>query len=173
MKQVFHNLSKKKSFSFRILFLTVAVIVLTIGRVTAQNELDVIRNNWLQYSDAPNSLYHFLTGKAFESLRSREGKIAQIKSTEQLLKRQEEVRQTIWKILGPFDKKTPLNAKVTGTIKKNGYRVENVIFESQPGFYVTASLFIKKMLKYLRLQYYFAADTAAALTGCPLTRCLC
>ena len=41
----------------------------------AQNEIDVIKNNWLEYSDAPNSLYHYLTDQAYEMLTERETKI--------------------------------------------------------------------------------------------------
>jgi hypothetical protein len=115
--------------------------------VNAQEELDVIRNNWLQYTDAPNSFYHFLTGEAFKLLDLRTEKISQIKTKDELLLRQAEVRQTMWEILGPFPEKTPLNAKITGIVRKNGYRIENIIYESLPGFYVTASLFIPANIK--------------------------
>lgn len=43
---------------------------------------------------------------------------------------------------GPFADRTALNATVTGTIERNGYRVEKVIFESQPKFFVTANLYV-------------------------------
>ncbi len=45
-------------------------------------------------------------------------------------------------MIGPFPEKTPLNARVTGVIKKEDYRVEKVIYESVPGYYVTAALFL-------------------------------
>ena len=142
MKKAIYSLINKYSGFFKIGFALSMFILLTNGRGNAQNELDVIRNNWLRYSDAPNSLYHYLTGEAFELLESREGKIAQIKTKDELLQRQAKVRQTMWEILGPFPEKTPLNAKITGSFNKNGYRVENIIYESLPGFYVTSSLFI-------------------------------
>ncbi len=41
----------------------------------------------------------------------------------------------------PADK-TPLNARVTGGFTREGYRVEHVVFESLPGFRVTANLYI-------------------------------
>jgi len=44
--------------------------------------------------------------------------------------------------LGPHPEKTPLNAKVTGVLERDGYRIENVIFESRPGFPVTANLYV-------------------------------
>jgi hypothetical protein len=40
-----------------------------------------------------------------------------------------------------FPEITPLNARITGTIEKNVYRVENIICKSIPGFYVKASIF--------------------------------
>ncbi len=43
---------------------------------------------------------------------------------------------------GPFADRTALNATVTGTIERNGYRIEKVIFESQPKFFVTANLYV-------------------------------
>ncbi|MDO5581092.1 MAG: hypothetical protein Q4G69_08135 [Planctomycetia bacterium] len=41
-----------------------------------------------------------------------------------------------------WSKKDPLNAKITGKIEKNGYRVEKILFESTPNFYVTGTLFL-------------------------------
>lgn len=133
--------------SLKIFFSLSFIVLITNNMVYAQNELDVLRNNWLQYTDAPNSFYHFLTGEAFKLLEKRDGKVTQLKTKDDLLQRQTEVRQALWEIIGPFPEKTPLNAKITGTIKKNGYRVENIIYESLPGFYVTASLFIPDNLK--------------------------
>lgn len=43
---------------------------------------------------------------------------------------------------GPNPERTPLDARVTGTVARDTYRIENVIFESRPGFPVTANLYI-------------------------------
>jgi dienelactone hydrolase len=53
-----------------------------------------------------------------------------------------QMRNNFIDAIGGFPQRTPLNAKVTGTIKKQGYKIEKVIFESQPNFYVTAALFL-------------------------------
>ena len=42
---------------------------------------------------------------------------------------------------GPLDR-TPLNARVTGTVQRPGYRIEKVTFESRPRLYVTANLYV-------------------------------
>ena len=112
-----------------------------------QNDLDVIRNYWLLYTDAPNSLYHYLTGQAFKLLESRAAGIKQLQTVDDWQKRQAYVKKTLWDLVGPFTEKTSLNAKITGTVKKNGYKIENIIYESLPGFYVTASLFIPDKVK--------------------------
>lgn len=37
---------------------------------------------------------------------------------------------------------SPLNVRVTGTIPGDGFRVENILFESRPGVWVTANLYL-------------------------------
>jgi len=55
---------------------------------------------------------------------------------------QTRIHQAFIEALGGFPERTPLNAKVTGTIRREGYRVEKVLFESQPQFYVTGFLYL-------------------------------
>ncbi|MDD2598043.1 MAG: alpha/beta hydrolase family protein [Kiritimatiellae bacterium] len=43
---------------------------------------------------------------------------------------------------GGFPEQTPLQSRVTGVVQREGYRIEKVIFESQPGLFVTALLFL-------------------------------
>ena len=42
--------------------------------------------------------------------------------------------------------RTPLNARVTGVLKKDGFRIEKIIYESQPGLHVTAALYVPEPL---------------------------
>jgi cephalosporin-C deacetylase-like acetyl esterase len=74
------------------------------------------------------------------NLRDRE--IAKLKTTADWVQRQQVVRNKLMKLVGPFPEKTALNPVVTGIIKKKGYRIEKIIYESMPNFYVTACLFI-------------------------------
>ncbi len=55
-----------------------------------------------------------------------------------------EVRQKIQQCFGPWPEKTPLNPRITGTVERDTYRIENIIFESRPGFQVTANLYVPK-----------------------------
>ncbi len=53
-----------------------------------------------------------------------------------------EVQEKIQRCFGPWPEKTPLNPRVTGTVERDQYRIEKVIFESRPGFLVTGNLYL-------------------------------
>ena len=149
MKQLINStINGCSKFVKTIFSVTLVLLILTNSlKGQKQNDLDVIRNYWLFYSDAPNSLYHYLTGEAYKMLESRAEGVKRLQTVNDWQKRQTSVRKTLWDIIGPFPEKTGLNAKITGTVQKNGYKVENIIYESLPGFYVTASLFIPDNVK--------------------------
>jgi hypothetical protein len=52
------------------------------------------------------------------------------------------VAGTFWKLAGGRPERTPLNARTTGAFEREGYRVEKVVYESQPNFFLTANLYI-------------------------------
>lgn len=58
-----------------------------------------------------------------------------------------DVRAKVATCFSPFPEKTPLNAKVTGTLDRDAYTVEKVIFESRPRFFVAANLYLPKGAK--------------------------
>jgi len=64
----------------------------------------------------------------------RQGEVARL---------QGELRQKALDILGGLPAaRTPLNARVVGTIPRDGYRIEKVVYESLPGLHVTALLYV-------------------------------
>jgi len=93
---------------------------------------------WSYYSDVTNVLYESLCETAFQQLDDRKLKIGKLKTSEDWKARQEEVRETLMGIIGPFPEKTPLNSVVTGVIEKDGMVIEKLYFESRPGYFVTA-----------------------------------
>ena len=91
---------------------------------------------------AEKMLYNYLTEIAWKYLDQRDSEIASLASTEDVLKRQKVVREKMLSTLGPLPEKTDLKAKVSGRLNRDGYTVENVVFQSMPGFYVTGNLYI-------------------------------
>ena len=56
----------------------------------------------------------------------------------------QKMREKIAISFGPHPEKTDLNARVTGVVERDQYRIEKVIFESRPNFPVTANLYLPK-----------------------------
>ena len=102
---------------------------------------------WTYYSDPQNSLYKGLTDIALGQLQEREKTIIYLNDNTGWEARQEAVTRKLRTIIGDFPAKTPLKPRITGKLKGDGFRVEKVIYESQPGLYVTAALFIPDKLK--------------------------
>src|SRR5688572_5347024 len=59
------------------------------------------------------------------------------------------LRQEHFEMLGlwPLPDKTPLHAKVTGTLERDDFVVENLHFQSRPGLYVTGNLYRPKKVE--------------------------
>jgi len=55
-----------------------------------------------------------------------------------------DVQRRIRESFGPEPERTPLNARITGVVERDAYKIEKVIFESRPGFLVTANLYVPK-----------------------------
>ncbi len=53
-----------------------------------------------------------------------------------------DIRRRIQQCFGPFPAKTPLNPRITGTLERDGYKVEKILFESRPGMLVSANFYI-------------------------------
>jgi cephalosporin-C deacetylase-like acetyl esterase len=67
---------------------------------------------------------------------------AERKTPEQIAAYQRRLREKMLESIGGLPERTPLDPQVVGTIRREGYRVEKVIFQSRPKFYVTALLFL-------------------------------
>jgi cephalosporin-C deacetylase-like acetyl esterase len=92
--------------------------------------------------DYSHDLERYLIRVANEARDRRKQIINAIATRQGVLDRQKSVVAELWRMLGgPLDK-TPLNARVTGTIARPGYRIEKVVFESRPQLYVTANLYV-------------------------------
>ena len=51
-------------------------------------------------------------------------------------------REFFLRQLGDLPERTPLNAQIVSTLQADGYRIENILFESQPGHHVTGNLYL-------------------------------
>jgi cephalosporin-C deacetylase-like acetyl esterase len=87
-------------------------------------------------------LTNYLDDIAAKETAARRATIAAITTRTQAEDRQSEVRKKILTLIGGLPEKTPLNAKVLGTTQAEGFRIEKILYESQPNFPVTALLYL-------------------------------
>ncbi len=127
---------------------TILVIILLIPMLgfSQTRTLNVI-SRWRQYNNVDNALYNYYASLAFKRMDERKADISAITTKADWEKRQKKIKKLLWELIGTFPQKTPLNAKILGVSNKDGYRIEKVVFESQPKFFVTAALYIPNNLQ--------------------------
>jgi dienelactone hydrolase len=94
------------------------------------------------YRDYSRCLPDFLRGLAAQAYARRNRELAKLTTAARIRERQAWARETFWKLAGGMPERTPLNARVTGGFERDGYRVEKLVYESQPGLIVPANLYI-------------------------------
>lgn len=83
-----------------------------------------------------------LSAIARRQLKERADAIAAIRDQAAAEARKTDVRRRILSLLGGLpDYRGPLNPRVTKTMRREGYVIEHVLFESLPDYYVTANLY--------------------------------
>ena len=135
----------KKIFTVIITFLCISLFAkaqeeeekedLSINTIWRYNG-DMANGNW------SNALYQHISSHAFVLLNERRSSVSRLKTKSEWEARQAQTKKIFAEIAGDFPAKTPLNPKITGTVKKDGFTVEKLYFESRPGYYVTAALFL-------------------------------
>jgi len=86
----------------------------------------------------------YVNGRAAALLRERSAEIERISTTQGVEKRRVYIREKMLQALGGLPERTPLNARTVAVLDREDYKIEKVIFESQPRFYVTANLYLPK-----------------------------
>src|SRR5690554_3905577 len=120
------------------LIIPLLFIVLTASSQPIENSVfhshQGTNSHWLTYLDNHRALYRIITDEAFELLEQRADEVANLQTVSEWEKYQAEIKPVLCEPLSKFSK-TPLNAKITGTLERETFTVEKVLFESHPGFY--------------------------------------
>ncbi len=122
--------------------LTVAAVLVIFSQAVAEDltvlpkEIDGV---------VPSKMMHeYLMGLAEAALDRRDAEYEKIKTPEHIDRYQRAMREFYLDQLGGLPQRTPLNAKVVEKRDRDGYRIEKVIYESQPKLFVTAILYLPK-----------------------------
>ena len=120
-----------KSTSNRLLFL--AAMALAVAGTTLSGQ----ENGAQRQALATNHLIRLATEISARCLTD-------IHDLEAWQKQRPELRRQLLEMLGldPLPMRTPLKARVTGRFERPEYHVENVVFQSMPGLYVTGNFYV-------------------------------
>ena len=72
----------------------------------------------------------------------------EVKTPAEYAARKAELRKKMIADIGGLFERCPLNAEITGTVPRDGYRIEKVIFETLPGIRLTALAFVPDAAKF-------------------------
>jgi len=101
----------------------------------------------VKYRDYFRCLPDVLDELAARAYQTRNRQIASLTTPAAVRKRQQWARETFWRLVGEAPERTPLNLRTVGSFEREHYRVEKLIYESQPDFHVSANLYIPKSYK--------------------------
>ncbi|MEX2262917.1 MAG: acetylxylan esterase [Bryobacteraceae bacterium] len=126
------------------MLLRIAVAGLALGTILhaqTTNELNFL-TSLSEGSGLADRVAAHLDGLAAESFAARRARLEQLETSADVTARRIYIREKMVQAVGGFPERTPLNARVVGTLKRDGYRIEKIVFESQPRFYVAANLYV-------------------------------
>lgn len=90
-------------------------------------------------------LSSYLQRIAQQQLAARRRMVETIRTRDEYEARKRQTRAAALRMIGGLDDpRTPLNPRVTGTLQRDTYRVDKVVYESRPRFFVTANLYVPK-----------------------------
>lgn len=96
------------------------------------------------YPTYSRCLPDYLRSLASDAYQRRRTAMRKLSTPDAIHARQKWARETFLRIAGGLPDRTPLNLRVTGKFEREAYRVEKLVYESQPGFFVSANLYLPK-----------------------------
>src|SRR5579872_3139591 len=117
----------------------ILVLLAAAGTIPAQDL--VVFHKSGETPQAQLTAYLNTIGK--KELAARADGIARLKTRADAERRQQVVREKLLRLIGGLPTvHGPLHTRNAGAIRHDDYRIEKIIYESQPGFYVTANVYV-------------------------------
>ena len=93
-------------------------------------------------ADFPDMLLAYLGGQLNAWVEHWDKVRDKISTPAEIEARNRFVREKVREMIHGLPERNPLNPVVTATLQREGYRVENVMFQSRPNFWVTGNLYV-------------------------------
>ena len=98
----------------------------------------------IAYREYARCLPDYLSALAASAYERRNARLADLNSAAAVRGYQEWARRTFGQLAGALPERTPLHLRTTGVFERDRYRVEKLVYESRPGLFVTANLYLPK-----------------------------
>ncbi|WP_127588139.1 alpha/beta hydrolase family protein [Paenibacillus koleovorans] len=103
--------------------------------------------NMYGYQDTSGQLQNHLYKLAAELIRRTDEEKAAIDTVAEFESRRGRLRTYFHELIGGLpEHKTPLHPEYKGDLQRDGYRIRRVVYQSLPGIYVTANLYVPEPL---------------------------
>lgn len=122
--------------------LALVLVVAVVGRAAEPAKVDLAKVDTTRGDEMLAEYFRQ------ETARLAAASLADIHTIDDWTSRRETYRQQLLEMLGldPLPERTPLQATVTGTVDQEKFTVGKLHFQSRPGLYVTANLYLPKGL---------------------------
>jgi cephalosporin-C deacetylase-like acetyl esterase len=98
----------------------------------------------ISYRDYARCLPDYLSSLAATACERRNQRLAALKTPADIRSYQMWARAAFTRLLGTLPERSPLNLRTVGAIERERYRVEKLVYESRPGLFVTANMYLPR-----------------------------
>ncbi|MBI4874366.1 MAG: acetylxylan esterase [Acidobacteria bacterium] len=114
--------------------------------MTSLDRRDFVKAGFLGIAGAgapePDMLLDFLAGKLNALAARWDRERSRVRTAAETAERNRFVREKVREMIGPYPRRNALSPVVVRSQERRGYRVENVMYQSRPDFWVTGNLYI-------------------------------
>lgn len=104
--------------------------------------MDSFKQNVDGYYDVEDQLPQYLRRSAEQALEDGDREREEIDTRAALERHRTRMRSAFFEVLGGLPNRTDLHPECTGTLERDGYTIEKIVFESRPSFHVTTNLYL-------------------------------
>ena len=100
--------------------------------------------NTFTYREYSRCLPDVLRGLASTALEIRNAQLAAVNTPARIAARQRWARETFWKLIGGRRERMPVRVQSAGRLDRQRYTVEKIAYQSRPGEWISANVYVPK-----------------------------
>lgn len=141
----------KISLSFSLWLVLSSMLVFPILLPSQSESLKVFDSyqgrvgSWMKYQNLNHAWYRHVHQLADHYLDQRAEAVRKCNTQEAMLQRIEKLKEQFLASIGGLPEKTPLKPQIVGRLDRKSFTVEKLLYQSLPGYYVTACLYLPKV----------------------------